>query len=290
MTNSSKPTKRKLDAFGAFAYSLYILVGGFFAFGFAYALEGAVEVQEAAVCKVLRPEFRSRIRGTLLVDGKPAERYGVNPGLDGTAETTTDETGAFTLLVPEGTSSVRFADLSGTSAVAELLVGPTRDIEAKFEMSGETATATIVSDERFMAPEIEAQDLNGNPVKLSDFRGKFVVVNFWATWCEPCTTEWPQLHQLAARMAERDDVVVLAVTIDSEQEKILPFLELMSLMETEVAVVWDPTSEVHTQYGSSKIPDTFFVNEEGELVSAFVNVRKWGAPEAFHCVDGSIGR
>ena len=120
--------------------------------------------------------------------------------------------------------------------------------------------------------------------------GQFVVVNFWATWCEPCITEWPQLHQLAQRLSGRDDVVVLAVSIDNEQEAILPFLERMSLLDTEVQVVWDSSTTVHEKFGSSKIPDTFFVNEEGELVSAFVNVRKWGAPEAFHCVDGSVGR
>lgn len=290
MTKSSKPPRKRLDAFGAFAYSLYILVGGFFAFGFAYALEGAVEVQEAAVCKVLRPEFRGRIRGIVRRDGQPVADIAVNPGLDGTSPTTTNADGEFTLLVPEGPSTLTFVGPTEEPAVAEIVLGSTRDVEATFEITGTEVTTSITSDEPFMAPEIEAQDLNGNPVKLSDFRGKFVVVNFWATWCEPCITEWPQLHQLAARMAKRDDIVVLAVSIDTEQEKILPFLDLMSLMETDVAVVWDPTSEVHGQYGSSKIPDTFFVDEEGKLVSAFVNVRKWGAPEAFHCVDGSIGR
>jgi len=140
------------------------------------------------------------------------------------------------------------------------------------------------------APEFTVQDLEGNEVSLADYRGKFVVINFWATWCEPCLTEWPQIHQLAERLSARDDVVVLAISIDDSPDAIAPFLELMALGETHVQVLWDPNKKVHTEYGTDKIPDTYFVDENGELVHAYINERKWGSPGSVHCVESMIGR
>ncbi len=140
------------------------------------------------------------------------------------------------------------------------------------------------------APDFVVQDLQGNEVRPSDFRGKFVVVNFWATWCDPCITEWPQVHRLAERLEDHDDVVVLAVSIDKDPEAIGPFLESLSLSDTSVEVVWDPEQTLHQRFGTTNIPDTYFVNEQGRITDAFVNVRKWGMPEAYHCVLSRVGR
>ena len=140
------------------------------------------------------------------------------------------------------------------------------------------------------APDFRVQDLEGNEVSLQDFRGKFVVINFWATWCPPCVTEWPQVHQLAERLGDRDDVVVLAISIDDTPDVIAPFLDRMALGETHVHVLWDPNKQLHTEFGTEKMPDTYFVDENGQLVHAYVNERKWGSPGAVHCVESMIGR
>lgn len=140
------------------------------------------------------------------------------------------------------------------------------------------------------APEFTVQELAGGEVKLADLRGKFVVLNFWATWCEPCIREWPQLDRLAERLTERDDVVVLAVSVDQDRTQIAPFLARMGLEQTGVRVLWDPTGKLHTAYGSEKLPDTYFVDREGQLVHAYINVREWGRPTAFHCVTSMLER
>ena len=134
-------------------------------------------------------------------------------------------------------------------------------------------------------PELELEDLDGNPVSLADYAGKFVVVNFWATWCEPCTREWPDLDTLAARVSARDDVAVLAISIDEQAEDIDPYLERMGLQNTAVTVLRAKDSSAHQRFGSEKIPDTYFVDRQGQLDSVFINVREWGQAKAVRCVE-----
>lgn len=138
------------------------------------------------------------------------------------------------------------------------------------------------------APELELQDLAGNPVELSDYRGKYLIVNFWATWCEPCTREWPDLAILGERLIDRDDVVVLAISVDKELSDISPYLARMGLSDTSVTILNDPSGVAHQTFGSEKIPDTYFVNREGEIESVFVNIRQWGRAKAFRCVEASV--
>lgn len=140
------------------------------------------------------------------------------------------------------------------------------------------------------APEALVEALDGAKVDLAELRGKFLVVNFWATWCEPCTREWPQLERLAERLAERDDVAVLAISVDSDRALIAPFLARMSLDQAHTRVLWDPTAKLHNAFGSEKLPDTYFVDREGQLVHAYINVRDWGRPAAYHCVESMASR
>ena len=269
-------------------YLLYIGVGGLLVFLFAWSIRGAVEVQNASICGALAPELRSQITATVTRGGSPVAGAVFNPGLDGKGVATTADTGQATLLLPHGPQEVVVAVPGGEPVAFTLELPGSEALAVSFDLDANTTA--IDSREPFMAPAFEVQDLEGNAVSLEDFRGKLVIVNFWATWCEPCITEWPQLDQLAERLEGRDDVVILAVSIDQKREDIPPFLERMSLTDTKVKVLWDPNNAVNLAYGSEKIPDTFFVDEAGRLSAAFVNVRKWGNPEAYHCVDGTVGQ
>ncbi len=304
MSEAKPQPKTGPDAFGMLVYLLYIGVGGLLVFMFAWSIRGAVEVQNAAICGALSPEFRSQVTATVTRGGNPVAGAVFNPGPAGKGIGTTDENGQATLLLPHGQQEVIVAAEGGEPTTFGLDLPGSEALSISFDL--DAASSTVGTREPFMAPAFEVQDLDGNAVSLEDFRGKLVIVNFWATWCEPCITEWPQLDQLAERIDGRDDVVILAVSIDQKREDIMPFLERMSLAErpkkadgtpdmnkaptvtTKVKVLWDPSNEVNITYGSEKIPDTFFVDEAGKLSAAFVNVRKWGNPEAFHCVDGSV--
>jgi len=74
------------------------------------------------------------------------------------------------------------------------------------------------------APDLTLKDLNGNDVSLSDYKGKVVLVNFWATWCEPCRTEIPWLIDLQHKYADKG-FVILGIALDDEGKKVVaPFV------------------------------------------------------------------
>lgn len=134
------------------------------------------------------------------------------------------------------------------------------------------------------APDLIFEDLSGNKVSVRD-PGAFVVLNFWATWCEPCLDEWPDLDRLAERVAGREDIQVWAVSIDEDREAVRRFLREHQLEGGRVRVLFDPTQKAHQAFGSEKIPDTYFVTPKGVVTNKFVNVRPWGKPEAQRCVE-----
>lgn len=139
------------------------------------------------------------------------------------------------------------------------------------------------------APDLHFEDLDGNKVSVRD-PGAFVVLNFWATWCEPCLDEWPDLDRLAERVGGREDVQVWAVSIDEDREAVRNFLKAHHLDQGRVRVLFDPSHKAHEAFGSSKIPDTYFVTPQGQISQLFVNVRPWGKPEAQRCVEASADR
>ena len=203
-------------------------------------------------------------------DGTPGSMGAPRHGLDPLGAT------AYAIYVGVGSFLVFAFAWSLMPAVARQNEAPCRS------MAPETRNVT--------APDFVAQDLDGNEVRLADFRGKYVVLNFWATWCAPCVTEWPQVHQLAERLSDNEDVVVIALSIDKSPDLIAPFLGRMSMGDTKVKVLWDPEQSVHTAFGTKQIPDTYFIDEQGTVREAFINVRKWGSPMAVQCVESMLAR
>jgi thiol-disulfide isomerase/thioredoxin len=292
---------RRPDLLGRTAFAIYLLVGGVFVFGFGLTLRSAVETQTRTPCRSLTPRH-ARITGTVLdEDGKPVIKGEVEPVLDGRtgAAVAVKPDGTFSVHMPKGMQAVRVRAPGRVELVVDIKIEPSQVIEVEARLpkaagKGETeAEGSWVEKGRsvWMAPDFTVADLDGNEVHLSDFRGKLVVLNFWATWCPPCVIEWPQVAKLARRLEDEgdDEVAVLAVSIDSEPEKIAPFLQLMTLFESPVRVLWDGTTKLHEEFGSEKIPDTYFIDEEGRVSAVFVNERDWGGPDALHCVEASVG-
>ena len=111
------------------------------------------------------------------------------------------------------------------------------------------------------APDFTLLDLYGNPVSLSDFRGKTVVINFWATWCPPCRKEFPQLVQLSVRNADRG-LVVLGVDLQEHPDIVRGFVDGFG---ASFPIVIDTTGDVAARYRLLGLPATFVVDREGVI-------------------------
>ena len=110
------------------------------------------------------------------------------------------------------------------------------------------------------------EQLGGSPVSLSDYRGEWVVVNYWATWCAPCRKEMPELSELHL---ERDDVTVLGLAFeDTEDSAFEEFLEEIPVGFPILKVdVYDPPEP----FGAPKVlPTTIVLDREGRAVKAFL--------------------
>ncbi|MHB2154613.1 TlpA family protein disulfide reductase [Calditrichota bacterium GD2] len=123
------------------------------------------------------------------------------------------------------------------------------------------------------APAFTLNDLNGNEVSLSDFKGKVVFVNFWATWCPPCRKEIPAFIELIDKYGD-DGFVILGVAVDPREfqnvDKVKPFAKEMGI---NYPVVYD-TKGVSQLYGGIRsIPTTFVINREGKVVGRIVGSR-----------------
>jgi cytochrome c biogenesis protein CcmG/thiol:disulfide interchange protein DsbE len=113
------------------------------------------------------------------------------------------------------------------------------------------------------APDFALADLEGNPVRLSDLRGRPVIVNFWASWCGPCVEEFPLLTR-AASAHEGDDLAVVGIVFRDRSEAARGFLERMG---ATWPALMDPGDAVAARFGIIGPPDTFFIDRRGVVVS-----------------------
>ena len=110
-----------------------------------------------------------------------------------------------------------------------------------------------------LAPDFTLVDLEGNPVTLSDFRGKTVFVNFWATWCPPCRAEMPEIESLYQEYKDRG-VVVIGVDIMEAQAQVRQYVQQGGY---SWIFVLDTSGKVAVDYRITAIPTSFFIDKDG---------------------------
>ena len=122
-----------------------------------------------------------------------------------------------------------------------------------------------------IAPDFALRSLDGSTVKLSDFRGKAVILNFWATWCAPCRDEIPRLGEISSAL-KADGLEVLGVAMDASDKRggVEPYVRDMRIPYT---ILFGDDSVAAAYDGVSLLPQTFFIGRDGRIVGSLAGGR-----------------
>jgi len=122
----------------------------------------------------------------------------------------------------------------------------------------------------------ELGDLDARPVRLADFRGRVVLLNFWATWCPPCRKELPALEEVARAFAA-EGLTVLTVSVREPADTVRTFVQEVGL---GLPVLLDDDGVVSDRYGVLAIPTTVVVDRRGRAVGRIIGYRDWVGAQA----------
>ncbi len=123
-------------------------------------------------------------------------------------------------------------------------------------------------------PDFELSDIEGNIHRLSDYRGKVLIINFWATWCPPCREEMPSM-QRAWEKLKKEDILMLAIDVGEDEDTIFQFT---ANYPVEFPLLMDRDSTVVTKWPVRGLPTTFVVDPQGRLVYRAIGGREWDDP------------
>ncbi len=138
-----------------------------------------------------------------------------------------------------------------------------------------------------VAPDFSLPSLDeSKTVQLSDFRGKVVFLNFWATWCKPCKEEMPSMEVLYKNF-EKDGFVVLAVSIDrvTTKKDIPPFVKSLGLSFPILVDSWGQTDKRYKLMG---VPETYIIDQQGVLREKLIGPRDWTRLDNLQVITGLL--
>ena len=132
--------------------------------------------------------------------------------------------------------------------------------------------------------EITLPDLDGHMVRISDFRGKVVFLNFWTTWCPSCRVEMPSMERLHRRFKDKGFVMV-AINLQESRKQVKGFFRKQDL--TFMSLL-DKDGKVGTRFGIRNIPTTYILDKKGKILGAAMGAREWDSKEAIELFEHLI--
>lgn len=126
-------------------------------------------------------------------------------------------------------------------------------------------------------PGFTLQDLQGDSHSLKAYRGKVVMVNFWATYCPPCIEEMPSMQRLRDKLGDRD-FAILAVNMAEPRGEVEAFLRRHEI-QVDFPVLLDPEGKVVSQWMITAVPTTFILDPQGEIRYGLFGGLEWDKPE-----------
>jgi thiol-disulfide isomerase/thioredoxin len=152
------------------------------------------------------------------------------------------------------------------------------DVSALKEMRSGDMAKLIVHDAPLPRLEGTFQDLHGNPITLDAYRGKVVLLNFWATWCPPCRAEMPSIDRVAGALGGADFAVIPLSTDRGGVERADRFLK--DIQVQNLATMHDRDGKMSRDAGILGLPVTLILDREGREVARMIGDANWDSPEA----------
>jgi cytochrome c biogenesis protein CcmG/thiol:disulfide interchange protein DsbE len=134
------------------------------------------------------------------------------------------------------------------------------------------------------APEFSIKADNGRTVSARDFGGKLLILNFWATWCEPCVQEVPSLNMLQRQLASKG-LVVLGVSEDKDPKAYQDFL---NRFHVTYMTARDPGVSIKPKYGTVQIPESYLIDTNGRVVEKIVGEANWSSEQMMQHVQSLL--
>ena len=135
------------------------------------------------------------------------------------------------------------------------------------------------------APDFALPRMDGQVVRLSDYRGKVVLLNIWATWCGSCRAEMPSMEKLYQALKD-DAFEMLVVSIDSQGARaIAPFVERYQLT---FPILLDEEGRIGRLYRTTGIPETFIIDKTGNVISKTIGSRDWSDPKTIEILKALV--
>jgi thiol-disulfide isomerase/thioredoxin len=140
--------------------------------------------------------------------------------------------------------------------------------------------------EGFLAPQFALYDLSGNQVRLRDFEGKVVLLNFWATWCYPCRREIPSLERLYQMRKDRGFEIVAVNAERTSTSQITSFAKKYGM---SFPILLNPQGDLGNKYWIRAVPTSFLLDKNGVIRWKIVGAREWESSYVLGRIDQLLG-
>jgi len=134
------------------------------------------------------------------------------------------------------------------------------------------------------APDFSITADNGRTITPSNFGGKLLVLNFWATWCPPCIEELPSLIAFQERFA-KSGVVVLGLSVDKDEKAYKDFVTRARL---SFLTARDPENKINAEYGTFKFPETYIIDGRGKVLRKIISGQNWMSERVISDVESLL--
>jgi thiol-disulfide isomerase/thioredoxin len=158
-------------------------------------------------------------------------------------------------------------------------VSTARDAEGRRACGALCALKPNYAARNRLAPDFELLNMTGGRTRLSEYRGKVVILNFWTKTCQPCLEEMPSLAELGKLLHGRRDIALVTVTTDDSPEDARATMKSVLGGDPPFAVLIDPEGKfVNDRFGTKLYPETWFIDADGIIRARFDGARDWAEP------------